>query len=156
MRKVLNNQLPLASRRRHTKLFFFVGSQNRFHLLIYTPWSRVLHGNDIVINTYEIHQIHISFYWLVHINLVVISTWQLHPIHICMLQVGRWCCYTNFACYSCCIEMTPIVYVWILFLLVSAEQIWVAMRVHISLLVVLDNLPSSHRRASLISTFSDS
>ena len=38
MRKVLNNQLPLASRRRHTKFFFFIGSQNRFHLLIYTPW----------------------------------------------------------------------------------------------------------------------
>ena len=36
----LNNQLPLASRRRHTKFFFFIGSQNRFHLLIYTPWYR--------------------------------------------------------------------------------------------------------------------
>ena len=34
MRKVLNNQLN----RRHTKFFFFIGSQNRFHLLIYTPW----------------------------------------------------------------------------------------------------------------------
>ena len=35
--EVLNNQLPLASRRRHTKFFFFIGSQNRFHLLIYIP-----------------------------------------------------------------------------------------------------------------------
>ena len=77
------------------------------------------------------------FIGLVHINHVVISTWQLHPMHICMLQVGRWCWYTNFAYYSCCIEMTLIVCVWISFLLVSADQIWVAIRVHISLGVVL-------------------
>ena len=77
------------------------------------------------------------FTGLVHINLVVISTWQLHPMHICMLHVGRWCWYTNFAYYSCCIQMTLIVYAWISFLLVSADQIWVAMRVHISLAVVL-------------------
>ena len=77
------------------------------------------------------------FIWLVHINLVVICTWQLRPMHICMLQVGRWCWYANFACYSCCIKMTLIVYVWISFLLVSAEQIWVAIRVHISFVVVL-------------------
>ena len=77
------------------------------------------------------------FIWLVHINLVVISAWQLLPMHICMLQVGRWCWYTNFAYYSCCIEMTLIVYVWISFLLVSVHQIWVAICVHISLVVVL-------------------
>ena len=50
---------------------------------------------------------------LVHINLVVISTWQLRPMHICMLQVARWCWYTIFAYYSCCIEMTLIVYIWL-------------------------------------------
>ena len=83
-------------------------------------------------NRYTLHCI-----GLVHINLVVISTWQLRPMHICMLQVGRWCWYTNFAYYSCCIEMTLIVYVWISFLLVSADKIWVAIRVHISLVVVL-------------------
>ena len=83
-------------------------------------------------NRYTLH-----FIGLVHINLVVISTWQLHPMHICMLQFGRWCWYTNFVYYSCCIEMTLIVYVWISFLLISAEQIWVAIRVHISLAVVL-------------------
>ena len=44
------------------------------------------------------------FIGLVHINLVVISTWQLLPMHICMLQVGRWCWYTNFAYFSCCID----------------------------------------------------
>ena len=77
------------------------------------------------------------FIWLVHINLVVIGTWQLRPMNICMLQVGRWCWYAKFACYSCCIEMTLIVYVWISFLLVSAEQIRVAIRVHVSLVVVL-------------------
>ena len=76
------------------------------------------------------------FIGLVHINHIVISTWQLRPMHICMLQVGRWCWYTNFASHSCCIEMTLIVYVWISFLLVSADQIWVAIRVHISLVVV--------------------
>ena len=74
------------------------------------------------------------FIGLVHINLVF-STWQLHPMHICMLQVGSW--YTNFAYCSCCIEMTLIVYVWISFLLVSADQIWVAICVHISLVVVM-------------------
>ena len=77
------------------------------------------------------------FIGLVHINLVVISTWQLCPMHICMLQVGRWCWYTNFAYYSCCIKMTLIVYAWISFLLVSADQIWVAIHVHISLVVAL-------------------
>ena len=77
------------------------------------------------------------FIGLVHINLIVISTWQLCPMHICMLQVGRWCWHTNFAYYSCCIEMTLTVYVCISFLLVSADQIWVAIRVHISLVVVL-------------------
>ena len=82
------------------------------------------------------------FIGLVHVNLVVISTWQLRPMHICMLQVGRWCCYTNFAYYSCCIEMTLIVYVWISFLLFSANQIWVAMCPHISCSGIdLDNLP---------------
>ena len=82
------------------------------------------------------------FIVLVHINLVVISTWQLRPMHICTLQVGRWSWSTNFAYYSCCIKMTLIVYVWISFLLVSADQIWVAIRVHISCIGIdLDNLP---------------
>ena len=47
MRRVLNNQLPLASRRRYTKFFFFIGSQNRFHLLIYTPWFLVCSSSKI-------------------------------------------------------------------------------------------------------------
>ena len=77
------------------------------------------------------------FYWVSALNLVVISSWQLGPMHVCMLQVGRWCWYINFAYYSCCIERTLIVYVWISFLLVPADQIWVTIRVHISLIVVL-------------------
>ena len=31
---------------------------------------RLVHGNDIVINTYEIQQIHIHFIGLVHINYI--------------------------------------------------------------------------------------
>ena len=53
MRKVLNNQLPLASRRRHTKFFFFIGSQKRFHLLIYTPWAQQL-TRDLEETCYQI------------------------------------------------------------------------------------------------------
>ena len=37
--KVLYNQLPLYLSATSHHFFFFIGSQNRFHLLIYTSWS---------------------------------------------------------------------------------------------------------------------
>ena len=43
LRKVLNNQLPLASRRPHMQFFFFIGSQNRFHFLISCSYAFNLH-----------------------------------------------------------------------------------------------------------------
>ena len=38
--KFLTTIFRWTSRRRHMQFFFFIGSQNRFHLLIYTPWAR--------------------------------------------------------------------------------------------------------------------
>ena len=38
LRKVLNNQLKLYLSPTSQKFFFFIGSQNRFHLLISTSW----------------------------------------------------------------------------------------------------------------------
>ena len=39
LRKVFNNQLPLYLSATSQQFFIFIGSQNRFHLLIYTSWS---------------------------------------------------------------------------------------------------------------------
>ena len=62
------------------------------------------------------------FIGLVHINdLVVINTWGSCLKHICILQVSRWWWYAKFAFYSCCIEMTLIGSVWILYLRLSVE-----------------------------------
>ena len=102
-----------------------------------------MQGNDLVIYTYEIHQIHITYYWLVHINIVVISTWiyavcSQHVMN-CWMEIHCYQYIGNtrymFTCYSCCIEMTLIVSVWISFLLVSAEfyAVWVSILVNISL-----------------------
>ena len=62
------------------------------------------------------------FIGLVYINdLVVINTWWSRPMHICMLQVSRWWWYATFPCYSCCIEMTLIGFVWISYLHISVD-----------------------------------
>ena len=75
---------------------------------------------DIVIMKYIRYMSH--FIGLLHINdLVVISTWWLRQMHICILQVSRLWWHAKFVCYSCCIEITLIGSVWILFLLISVE-----------------------------------
>ena len=62
------------------------------------------------------------FIGLVHINdLVVINTWLSLPMHISILQVSRLWWYAKFVCYSCCIEITLIGFVWISFLRISVE-----------------------------------
>ena len=80
--------------------------------------------NDIVIYTYEIHQIHVTIYWVstyTENDLVGIKTWWSRPIHICMLHVSRLWWYAKFVCYCCYIEITLIGSVWVLFLRISVE-----------------------------------
>ena len=47
----------------------------------------IVHLNDIVVSTYEIHKMHIACYGLVHINDIVVSTYEMYQMHI--------------ACYRC-------------------------------------------------------
>ena len=81
---------------------------------------RLVHGNELVISTYEIP---VSSQHVTNCCMEI-KCYQYIITIICM-----------FACYSCCMEMTLIVLVWILFRLVSAKffTIWVSIRVHISL-----------------------
>ena len=47
----------------------------------------LVHINNIVVSTYETHQMHIACYGLVHINDIVVSTYEMYLMHI--------------ACYRC-------------------------------------------------------
>ena len=55
----------------------------------------LVHGNDIVTNTYEIHTMLVAYYGLVHGDDLDIYTYEIHQIHVTFYLVKAY----NYRCY---------------------------------------------------------
>ena len=57
----------------------------------------LVHGNDIVISTYEIYSMLVACYGLVHGNEIVTNTYEIHQIHV----TYYWDSAYKYRCYYC-------------------------------------------------------
>ena len=55
----------------------------------------LVHGNDIVIYTYQIHQIHVTYYWVSAYKYRCYLYMELHQIHVTYYLVNSY----NYRCY---------------------------------------------------------
>ena len=92
----------------------------------------LVHINDIVVITYEIHQMNLACYGLVHINDIVVSTYEIHHMLIgCYIQsllllilivCPKHYCYSTYLSRLCFSDIYRFCWIWFFSFLQSYLQ----------------------------------